>query len=101
MRFDDPGEGAATLALRDGLPEALGFYLDNQRVHVGDQTTLADEVFTAWQADRARGLDSIMLAPTRDLAADLNARARTARIDNQATPAGRAVRLADGKNLGR
>jgi ATP-dependent exoDNAse (exonuclease V) alpha subunit len=27
-RFTDPAEAAATLALRDGQPEALGFYLD-------------------------------------------------------------------------
>ncbi len=38
-RFTDPAEAAATLALRDGRPEALGFYLDRQRVHVGDPTT--------------------------------------------------------------
>ena len=30
-RFTDPAEAAATLALRDGRPEALGFYLDRQR----------------------------------------------------------------------
>lgn len=86
MRFTDPAEGAATLALRDGLPEALGFYLDHGRVHVGDQTTLTDQVFTGWLTDRAKGLDSIMLAPTRELAAELNARARAARLNTQPTP---------------
>lgn len=96
MRFEDPAEGAATLALRDGLPEAIGFYLDNGRVHVGDHTALTDEVFTAWQADRVRDLDSIMLAPTRDLTAELNARARAARLDNQTEPVASSVRLADG-----
>jgi conjugative relaxase-like TrwC/TraI family protein len=34
-RFTDPAESAASLALRDGRPEALGFYLDQRRVHVG------------------------------------------------------------------
>ncbi len=29
-RFTDPAEGAASLALRDGRPEALGFYLDQR-----------------------------------------------------------------------
>jgi hypothetical protein len=33
-RFNDPAEAAASLALRDGRPEALGFYLDRQRIHV-------------------------------------------------------------------
>ena len=57
-RFTDPAEAAATLALRDGRPEALGFYLDRQRVHVGDPTTTLDAVFNAWQADRSHGLDA-------------------------------------------
>ena len=38
-----------------------------QRVHVGDRHTVADQAYTAWAADRAAGLDAIMLAPTRDL----------------------------------
>jgi ATP-dependent exoDNAse (exonuclease V) alpha subunit len=40
MRFIDPAEGAASLALRDGRTEALGFYLDHDRVHVGDLATI-------------------------------------------------------------
>jgi ATP-dependent exoDNAse (exonuclease V) alpha subunit len=51
LRFTDPAEAAATLALRDGKPEAIGFYLDNQRVHVGDLSTITEQVFTAWQND--------------------------------------------------
>ena len=38
-RFTDPAEAAASLALREGKPEALGFYLDHGRVHVGDVAT--------------------------------------------------------------
>ena len=103
MRFADPAEGTATLALRDGQPEALGFYLDHQRVHVGDQTTLTDKVFNGWLTDRGNSLDSIMLAPTRELVAELNARARSSRLDTQTGPdgAGRSgpvVRLADGNH---
>ena len=75
-RFTDPAEAAATLALRDGRPEALGFYLDRRRVHVGDPTTTLDAVFNAWQNDRSRGLDAIMLAPTRELVSRLNQQAR-------------------------
>jgi conjugative relaxase-like TrwC/TraI family protein len=93
-RFTDPAEAAATLALRDGQPEALGFYLDRRRVHVGDPTTTLDDVFNAWQADRSQGLDAIMLAPTRDLVRALNQRARDHRLADP-TP-GRQVELADG-----
>jgi ATP-dependent exoDNAse (exonuclease V) alpha subunit len=34
-RFTDPAEAAASLALRDGDPRALAFYLDHRRIHVG------------------------------------------------------------------
>ncbi|MET0931327.1 MAG: MobF family relaxase, partial [Aeromicrobium sp.] len=97
MRFADPAEGAATLALRDGLSEALGFYLDQQRIHTGDLTTETDEVFDAWRRDRAVGMDSIMLAPTRDLVADLNARARSERLAGRPAD-GPIARLADGND---
>jgi conjugative relaxase-like TrwC/TraI family protein len=93
-RFADPAEAAATLALRDGRPEALGFYLDRRRVHVGDPTTCLDAVFDGCQADRAAGLDAIMLAPTRELVSRLNQRAQDHRLAG-ATP-GRQVELADG-----
>ena len=39
--------------------------------------TVTEHAFTAWAADRAAGLDSIMLAPTRELVAELNQRARS------------------------
>jgi hypothetical protein len=94
-RFDDPAEAAASLALRDGRPEALGFYLDRQRIHVGDLATLTEDLFGAWRADRSGGLDSIMLAPTRDMVAKLNQRARAHRLASTATP-GPEVILADG-----
>ena len=87
MRFTDPAtgtpnhaEGAASLALRDGDPAALAYYLDHGRVHVGDLTTVTEDAYAAWSADRARGADPIMLAPTRDLVTELNDRARTDRL---------------------
>ncbi len=78
LRFSDPAEGAASLALREGRTEALGFYLDSGRVYVGDLATMTEDVFTAWQADRGRGLNSIMLAPTREMVSELNQRAEPA-----------------------
>jgi DNA primase catalytic core len=96
VRFTDPAEAAATLALRDGKPEALGFYLDNQRIHVGDVSTLTEQVFAAWQHDCSEGLDSLMLAPTRELVAQLNQRARTHRLVNTPPATDAEVILADG-----
>ncbi|NHA69970.1 MobF family relaxase [Phycicoccus flavus] len=96
MRFADPAEGAASLALREGLPEALGFYLDNGRLHVGDLATMTDDVFTAWAGDHAEGHDAVMLAPTRALVAHLNDRARTHRLATHPDAPTASVPLADG-----
>ena len=93
-RFTDPAEGAASLALRDGGTEALGFYLDQNRVHVGDLAGITEAVFDAWHTDQANGLDALMLAPTRSLVAELNHRARSHRLAG--TTPGREVPLADG-----
>jgi conjugative relaxase-like TrwC/TraI family protein len=93
-RFTNPAEAAASLALRDGKPEALTFYLDRDRVHVGDIATATENAFTAWVRDRSAGLDAIMLAPTRELVAELNRRARAHRLDHSTV--GSEVPLADG-----
>jgi conjugative relaxase-like TrwC/TraI family protein len=93
-RFTDPAEAAASLALREGKPEALDFYLDHGRVHVGDLATTTQDAFAAWASDRAAGLDAIMIAPTRNLVAELNRRARAHRLNH--SPAASEVSLADG-----
>jgi conjugative relaxase-like TrwC/TraI family protein len=93
-RFTNPAEAHATLALRDGDSKALDFYLNNGRIHVGDLATTTGDAFTAWAADRAAGLDAIMLAPTRNLVAELNRRARNHRLNGDVPDA--VVRLADG-----
>jgi hypothetical protein len=54
-RFTDPAEAAASLALREGKPTALTFYLDHDRVHVGDMAAMTADGFTAWALDRATG----------------------------------------------
>jgi hypothetical protein len=93
-RFTNPAEALASLALREGDPSALGFYLDHGRVHVGDLANITEDAFAAWSSDRAVGLDAIMLAPTRELVAELNRRARDQRRDG--APAGQEVHLGDG-----
>jgi DNA primase catalytic core len=102
LRFTDPdtgapdhAEGAASLALRDGDPAALAYYIDHGRVHVGDLATVTDYAYTAWSTDRAAGRDAIMLAPTRELVAELNNRARRDRLAQQNGPVGPQVTLAD------
>ena len=94
VRFDDPVEADASLALRDGDRAALGYYLDHDRIHAGDQQTVVDEVLDAWRAEQDAGRDCLMLAPTHELVRELNERARTARLGD--TAAGDEVRLRDG-----
>jgi conjugative relaxase-like TrwC/TraI family protein len=93
-RFTNPAEAAASLALREGKPGALNFYLDHGRVHVGDIATTIEDAFAAWIQDRSAGLDAIMLASTRGLVAELNRLARDHRLDG--ATAGPEVRLGDG-----
>jgi conjugative relaxase-like TrwC/TraI family protein len=93
-RFTNPAEAAASLTLRDGKPTALDFYLDHGRVHVGDIATAIEDAFTTWVRDRSAGLDAIMVAPTRELVAELNRRAREHRLDHSTATV--EVRLADG-----
>ena len=96
VRFLDPAEAYASLALRDGDPAALGFYFDRDRVHVGDATTTVQQVFDAWLTDKRAGLDAIMLAPTRDQVAALNHQARAHRLgDGRPGP---EVVLSDGNH---
>jgi conjugative relaxase-like TrwC/TraI family protein len=94
VRFHDPAEAAASLDLREGRTEALGFYLDHDRIHVGDLASLADQVLDAWSKDRAAGVDALMLAPTRELVSELNRAAQFRRHEGE-HPGGQ-MSLADG-----
>ncbi|HEY3410579.1 MAG TPA: AAA family ATPase, partial [Propionicimonas sp.] len=96
LRFDDPAEAEASLALRTGDTGALGYYLDHQRIHVVDPDNVTHDLLAAWRADRAEGLDALMLAPTRQQVAQLNAAARPARLGNRWP--GRETLLADGNH---
>lgn len=97
VRFHSESEAAATLALRAGDPNALGYYIDHHRVHVGSEATAADMAYTAWRADILAGRDSLLLAPTNPTVNELNARARRDRLaDENITRIGREAILSDG-----
>jgi DNA primase catalytic core len=100
VRFTDPAEAAATVAVRDGDTLGLGFYLDSGRVHVGDLAACAEQAYAAWAADAARGMDALLLAATRDLVTQLNQRARADRLAGAASAPGADVELADGTCAG-
>ena len=103
MRFTDDAEGAASLAMREGRDEAIGYYIDHHRVHVAAESTAADIAYQAWRRDTQAGRASVMLAPTLDTVRALNERARTDRLaDHPLSTAdklrgrGREITLADG-----
>ena len=96
VRFSTPGEAEASLAVRAGQREALGFYLDTDRVWVGNETSLADGVFTQWQQATARGREALMMAHSNDTVTDLNARARDARLSMSSEAVGASVALRSG-----
>jgi conjugative relaxase-like TrwC/TraI family protein len=80
LRFVSLSERHATTALRVGDPSAIAFYADNHRIHVSAEGTATDAAYQAWRADRARGADSLLLAPTNEAVSDLNERARLDRL---------------------
>lgn len=101
VRFTHPetgqAEGAASLAIRAGDPAGIAFYIDQQRVHVGADAVSKDMAYQAWAADLAAGRDSILLAPTSELVAELNEWARLDRLTTNPQVASAAtVTLGDG-----
>lgn len=100
VRFGDSdrgkAEGAASLALRAGDPAGIAFYLDHHRVHISSDAVAADTAYLAWRSDVLAGRDSVLLAPTNDLVAELNERARADLLRIGTVAAGRTVTLGDG-----
>ncbi|WP_435593566.1 MobF family relaxase [Nocardia sp. bgisy118] len=96
VRFASTGEATASLGLREGDPAALGWYLDNGRVHAGHHGATHDDTYTARMADHLAGRDTIMLAPTHTIVTALNARARADRLAREGGKTGPEVVLADG-----
>jgi conjugative relaxase-like TrwC/TraI family protein len=94
VRFRSRAEAQAGLALRDGDPAGLAFYADHHRIHVGSDDTIIDTAYRQWAADRARGYDSAMLAPTNAIVTQLNERARLDRLD-RVIAEGTAIRADD------
>jgi conjugative relaxase-like TrwC/TraI family protein len=101
VRFTDPvigaAEGAASLALRDGDPAGIAFYLDHGRVHVGAEHVAADMAYQAWSGAITASRDALLIAPTNELVAELNERARLDRLRRNPHPDNtRTVTLSDG-----
>lgn len=95
-RFRNVAEGQATLALREGSHEALGFYFDAGRVHPVNPADPLQWLFNDWCRDITAGLNSVMLAFHLDDVRALNQAARQWRLDTNQIRNGPAVTLRDG-----
>ena len=84
-RFTNPAEAAASLALREGDPSALEFYLDHGRVHVGDLATTTEDAFTAWVSTERPGSTRSCSPPPASWSPNSTAAPETHRLDH--TPA--------------
>lgn len=84
----DREERAASLALRNGGPaavrRAIGWYRTHDRLHCGDQITMAADALAGYQADRAAGKDALLLCDTTEMADALNQRVHQDTIDKNA-----------------
>ncbi|WP_288047895.1 MobF family relaxase, partial [Nocardia sp.] len=96
VRFASTAEASASLSLREGDPAALGWYLDNHRIHAGHVGATHDDTYTNWATDHLAGRDTIMLAANHEVVTALNERARVDRLAREGGVFGAEVRLADG-----
>lgn len=75
-RFAAAWEKKASLGLRLGDTDVLQDYQRHGRLVGGDLEDMLEAAYRAWQADRAAGYNSILIAETLEIVRDLNARAR-------------------------
>lgn len=77
-RMRDPEERQASLALRDGdsdaVRRAVDWYRDHDRLHTGDQVTMAADALKAYRCDVAAGKDALLVCDTTEMADALNRR---------------------------
>lgn len=79
-RFTHTWERRASLALRHGQTEAIEAYDTHGRVTGGGRDDVLTALYAAWSADLIAGKRSLMIAGDNATVAELNARARAARI---------------------
>jgi conjugative relaxase-like TrwC/TraI family protein len=98
VRFADPAEADAGLAVRGGDTDAAwAFYTDHGRVQSGSAEEMREQVLAAHLADTAAGHRSLMMAATVEDVTALNNAAHTARADaGHVDTGGAGVRLRDG-----
>jgi AAA domain len=89
-RVRDPDKRAASLALRNGGPasvrRAIGWYRTHNRLHCGDQITMAADALTAYKADSAAGRDALLVCDTTEMTDARSTSASTTRPSPRTQP---------------
>jgi conjugative relaxase-like TrwC/TraI family protein len=98
-RFNSQWEKAASIELRAGSTWAIEAYETHDRVTSGDRESLLDAIYAAWKADVTAGRSSLMIAGDTATVAELNRRARTARVA-EGTVAEDGLAIAEGQRAG-
>jgi conjugative relaxase-like TrwC/TraI family protein len=87
-RMTDPEERQASLALRDGEPKAIrdavDWYRTHDRLHCGDEITMAADALAAYTADTRMGRHALLVCDTTEMVDALNVRIHKERIDPDA-----------------
>jgi hypothetical protein len=95
-RFRHGWERQATLRLRDGDVTVLTDYRLHDRLHVGPGEDMLEDAARAYLHDRLAGKDTLLMAGTEAMAAELSRRVREDLIRWGVVSDGPAVRLRDG-----
>jgi hypothetical protein len=95
-RFHHAWEREATLRLRNGDVTVLADYRQHGRLHVGTAEQMLDEAPRAYLHDRLNGHDTLLMAGSDALAAELSRRVRGDLIRWGILSDGPTVRLRDG-----
>jgi conjugative relaxase-like TrwC/TraI family protein len=101
-RMRDPDERGASLALRNGGPapvrRAISWYRTHDRLHCGDQITMAADALAAYKADTAAGKDALLVCDTTEMTDALNQRLHhdTIAVDEPTVAGARGHRIGVG-----
>lgn len=95
-RFVYAWERATSLELRHGRESAIDSLIDHGRIQGGDQASMVDSAYSAWQQDSRAGLASVLIADSQEIVKALNQRARADLILAGSVEGERDVTLHDG-----
>lgn len=99
-RFTNEWEKIASLSLRHGHIEIIDTYLEQGRIHGGEEEAMIDAAYNAWRTDTQAGRISVLIAESSQTVTTLNNRARHDSILDGTLRSLKEVELNDGSLAG-